>query len=127
MPLVPPDERRMKLRFPQGLKLAFKIKPSAKKLEISVNEKVLISKEVGVSRVQLFRKLKNLAGLSPADFIKDLRMKKAAQLLRTQNVKVAEVAYEVGFQDVEYFSKCFKKAYNINPSKLILERKEALN
>ena len=48
MPLVPPDERRMKLRFPQGLKLAFKIKPSAKKLEISVNEKVLISKEVGV-------------------------------------------------------------------------------
>lgn len=85
-----------------------------------------LSSEVGISRVQLFRKLKSLVGLSPADFIKDFRMKKAAQLLRTKNVKVAEVAYEVGFQDVEYFSKCFKKTYKINPSKVIKERTKEL-
>ncbi len=83
-----------------------------------------LAHEIGLSRVQLFRKLKSLTGLSPADYIKDFRMKRAAHLLREKNVKVAEVAYEVGFQDVQYFSKCFKKAYKVSPKEFIKERGE---
>jgi len=75
-----------------------------------------LGKEVGLSRVHLYRKLKALTGLSPADFVKDFRLKRAAQLLSQKNLKVAEVAYAVGFQDVAYFSKCFKKMYGESPT-----------
>ncbi|MCO6487743.1 MAG: response regulator [Phaeodactylibacter sp.] len=81
-----------------------------------------LSREVGLSRVQLFRKLKSLAGLSPVEFIRDFRMKRAAQLLTAKNVMVSEVAYEVGFQDVQYFSKCFRKAFKMTPSRFMKER-----
>ena len=76
-----------------------------------------LAAEVALSRVQLFRKLKGITGLSPTEFIKDFRMKRAVHLFSTKEVKVAEVAYEVGFQDVKYFSKCFKKTYGISPGK----------
>lgn len=75
-----------------------------------------LSKEVALSRVHLFRKLKSITGMTPTDFIKDYRMKRATQLLATQKLSISEVAYEVGFQDVHYFGKCFKKAYGTSPS-----------
>lgn len=78
-----------------------------------------LSEEVGLSRVHLYRKIKTLTGLAPADFIRDFRLKRAAQLLQTRKLKVAEVAYQVGFSDVHYFSKCFKKAYGMSPTALI--------
>jgi signal transduction histidine kinase/AraC-like DNA-binding protein/streptogramin lyase len=75
-----------------------------------------ISSEVGLSRVHLFRKLKALTGLSPSDYIKDFRIKNACRLLMDGNMKISEVAYSVGFQDVHYFGKVFKKELGISPS-----------
>jgi signal transduction histidine kinase/ligand-binding sensor domain-containing protein/DNA-binding response OmpR family regulator len=75
-----------------------------------------LGQEVGLSRVHLYRKLKSLTGLAPTDFIRDFRLKRAAQLLQSGKLKVADVAYQVGFEDVHYFSKCFRKTYGTSPS-----------
>lgn len=75
--------------------------------------------EAGLSRVHLFRKLKSLTGMSPSEFIRDIRMKNACKLLETQNYKASDVAYMVGFQDPKYFSICFKKHTGFSPSAFI--------
>lgn len=78
-----------------------------------------LSSEVGLSRVHLFRKLKNLTGMSPTEFIRDIRMQNAFNLLKTQKYKPSDVAYMVGFQDAAYFGKCFKKYAGMSPSEYI--------
>ncbi|WP_217902300.1 AraC family transcriptional regulator [Siphonobacter sp. BAB-5385] len=64
----------------------------------------------------LYRKLKALTDLSVNDFIKTIRLKKAAQLLTSQPLTIYEVAYAVGFDDRKYFSKEFKKYFGQTPS-----------
>jgi signal transduction histidine kinase/ligand-binding sensor domain-containing protein/AraC-like DNA-binding protein len=75
-----------------------------------------VGKEVGLSRVHLFRKLKALTGTTPSDFIRDVRLKRAAQLIVQNKVRVSEIADHVGFQDANYFTKCFRKVYQCSPS-----------
>lgn len=84
--------------------------------ELNVN---FLSKEMGLSRVQLYRKVNALLGLSASDFIRKLRIKKAAELLKNNWGSVSEVAYEVGFNNLSYFSKCFKEMYEQTPSSFI--------
>lgn len=74
------------------------------------------SKEIGMSRMQLHRKLKALVGLSTTEFIRSQRLKLAAKLLQKPGINIAEVAYACGFNDPSYFSKCFKEAYGNSPS-----------
>jgi AraC-like DNA-binding protein len=72
--------------------------------------------EINLSRTQLLRKLKALTGLSPNEFIKDLRLKKAADLIRVKADTIAQIGYTVGFNDQSYFAKCFKKQFEVSPS-----------
>ncbi len=74
------------------------------------------SKAVGMSRMQLHRKLKALTGLSASEFIRSQRLKLAADLLHKSDINVSQVGYSVGFNDHSYFSKCFKEAYGKTPS-----------
>ena len=74
------------------------------------------SKAVGMSRMQLHRKLKALTGLSSSEFVRSQRLKLAASLLQTSNANVSEIGYQVGFNDPSYFTKCFKEAYGYSPS-----------
>ena len=76
----------------------------------------VFSQEIGLSRVHLYRKLHALLEESPGDFIKRIRLERAAQLLAKSKKNVSEVCYEVGFKDPVYFAKCFKKAFNKSPS-----------
>lgn len=75
-----------------------------------------LAAEVGLSRVHLHRKLKELTDLSARDFIKSLRMKQAARLLREKKLSVAEVAYATGFANPSHFSSAFKEIYGMTPS-----------
>jgi len=68
-------------------------------------------------RTLFYKKIKGITGLSPNDFIKVRRLKRAAELLLSGEYTVAEVAYRVGFDNPFYFSKCFKEQYSISPSK----------
>jgi AraC-like DNA-binding protein len=78
-----------------------------------------ICKELGLSSSKLYRKITELTDLSPNEFIKTIRLKKSAHLLRSRNYNVSEVADMVGFKDPFYFSKCFKKQFGRSPSALI--------
>jgi len=72
--------------------------------------------EIGMSQTVLYKKIKALTDLSITDFIKSIRLKRAAQLLGAGQLSVAEVAYSVGFNDRKYFSKEFKKQFGVVPS-----------
>lgn len=77
--------------------------------------------ELAVSRSLLFSKLKALTGQTPNNFIKTVRLKRAAQLLQKKKLNVSEIAYKVGFKDPKYFRKCFKDQFNVNPSEFMHE------
>ena len=72
--------------------------------------------EVGLSRVHLHRKLKELTNQSPSDFIRNTRLRQAAHLLREKKLSIAEVAYATGFNSTSTFSVSFKKFYGVTPS-----------
>lgn len=74
------------------------------------------SEMLGLSRVHLYRKVKELMGVTPTDFLRNYRLKHAAALLRQKDRNVNEVAYATGFSSPPYFSKCFKAVYNITPT-----------
>lgn len=74
-------------------------------------------KNMGVSSSQLYRKIKGITGLSPNEFIRAYRLKKAAVLIKESNLNISEIAYKVGFNDALYFSKCFKKQFGTTPSR----------
>ncbi|MBC3539087.1 two-component regulator propeller domain-containing protein [Rufibacter sediminis] len=81
--------------------------------DLSVEE---MSRELGVSRVHLYKKMMAIAGQSPVEFIRKIRLQHAAQFLEKSQLTVAEVAYKVGFNNRKYFTKYFKEEYNILPS-----------
>jgi signal transduction histidine kinase/DNA-binding response OmpR family regulator len=72
--------------------------------------------EIGMSRMQLHRKLKSLLGVSATEFLRNERLKVGAELLKQGNGNISEIAYSVGFSDVSYFSKCFKEMYHCTPT-----------
>ena len=83
-----------------------------------------IADEVGISRVHLHRKMKELTGQTPHDFIRNIRLKQAANLLANQNVNITEVMYACGFNNAASFSTIFKKFYGMSPREYMNERRE---
>ena len=77
-----------------------------------------IGAELGLSRVQLYRKVKALTGQSPVELLRTARLQKGRELLQATDKNVSEVAYEVGFTAPSYFTKCFKDEFGISPSDL---------
>jgi transcriptional regulator GlxA family with amidase domain len=71
--------------------------------------------------VSLYKKLLILTGKTPVDCIRTIRLKRAVQLLEKSQLSIANVAYEVGFNNPNYFSKVFKEEYNLLPSEYISE------
>jgi len=81
--------------------------------------------DLGLSRMQLYRKFKAITGLSANSFIRKVRLHKAAEMLKTGNFTVKEVTYDVGFIDLKYFRKCFNDEFGVNPSEYAqLDKKE---
>ena len=73
-------------------------------------------RELAVSRSVFFKKLKTLTGLAPIEFIKEMRIKRAAQLIETGEFNMTQISYMVGINDPRYFSKCFKEHFGVAPS-----------
>ena len=80
--------------------------------EFGVND---LGSELGFSRMQLYRKLKSITTLSANEFIRSYRLKKAAEYLKTSEMNISEILYQVGFSNRSYFTKCFKKQYDVTP------------
>lgn len=84
----------------------------------------MLTSNVGLSRVQLHRKLKELTGLSSADFIRNIRLKQAGILLKDKKINITQVAYAVGFTNQTHFSTLFKKFYGVSPKDFISQNKD---
>ncbi|MGA9637818.1 hybrid sensor histidine kinase/response regulator transcription factor [Flavobacterium sp.] len=79
----------------------------------------LMVKEMALSRSNLYLKIKELTGLSSSEFIRNIRLKRAMQLLEQSDLSVKEIMYMTGFNTASYFSKCFKKQFGVIPSKYL--------
>lgn len=71
--------------------------------------------ELGMSRVQIYRKIKSVLGVTPSEFLKTTRLEKAHQLLQSSNKSISEVAFSVGFSSLSYFTTCYKQQYGVSP------------
>ena len=79
----------------------------------------MLSEEVGLSRAQLHRRMKEITGISTGEFIRNIRLKKAAELLTEKKVNISQVAYMVGFSSQTHFSTAFRKFYGISPTEFM--------
>jgi DNA-binding response OmpR family regulator len=75
-----------------------------------------MGREMGMSRVQLYRKLKSLTNYSPNELLRQMRLKKSSFLLAASEMTVSEIAYEVGFTSPSYFTKCYKELFGESPT-----------
>ncbi len=80
--------------------------------KFGVNE---LAQELGMSRVHLHRKLKAIADIGPNEYIRKIRLQKAAQLLLKKELPISEISTQVGFSSTTYFSSCFKEHFNLSP------------
>lgn len=79
----------------------------------------VLSNQHHMSRTSFYNKLKALTGYAPADYIRMIRLQRAAQLLKQKEYTITEIAEIVGFSDAKYFREVFKKYYNVSPSKFV--------
>ncbi|RZK66616.1 MAG: AraC family transcriptional regulator, partial [Pedobacter sp.] len=104
------------------LKNAFEfIELNITKVNFSVEE---LSRNLNLSRVSLYKKLLTLTGKTPVDCIRTVRLKRAVQLLQKSQLSIANVAYEVGYNNPAYFSKVFKEEYGVLPSEYVSDFKK---
>ena len=89
------------------------IEANLDRADLSVED---VARSLGISRVQLYRKVKAVLGTNPTDFVQSIRLTKARQLLLDDALTIAEVAYQLGFNSPSYFSTSFKGRYQISPS-----------
>jgi signal transduction histidine kinase/DNA-binding response OmpR family regulator len=82
-----------------------------------------LGRELGISRAYLYKKIVALTGKSPLEFIRSIRLQHAAQLLERSQLTVAEIAYQVGFNNPKYFSRYFKEEFNMLPSQYANKKK----
>lgn len=81
-------------------------------------DSIQLAKYIGMSRVQLFRKLKALTGVSASHFIRFYRLSKAKEIIIKTNLHISEIAYGVGFNDPAYFTRAFSKEFGVTPTSL---------
>lgn len=84
--------------------------------DFNVND---FSKNLGLSKIQVYRKLKMLTGKSPSQFLREFRLNKALIMLHEKQANITEIAEKSGFNSLTYFSKCFKSKFGILPSKYL--------
>ncbi len=111
-----PDEEKVKLSTKDKLFID-QLKEAIRKNMSNPNLKMdELGDEIGLSRVQMYRKVKVLTGCSPVELLRQMRLQRAVSLLNSTTKTVAEIAYEVGFNTPGYFSKCFKEQFGQQPS-----------
>ena len=85
----------------------------------------MLTKEVGISRAQLHRKMKEMTGLPISEFIRNIRLEQAVRLLKEQKINVTQVAYTVGFSNLAHFSTVFRKQFGVSPTEYIEQNSQA--
>ncbi|NPD45729.1 hybrid sensor histidine kinase/response regulator transcription factor [Lentimicrobium sp. S6] len=121
--VVRPDEEEVQESDPSTIFINKLKELIAENMHNSEYEISNICEEIGISRMQLYRKLKATVGYSANEMIRKMRLHKAAQLLLLPEARVSQVTYDVGFNDIQYFRKCFIVEFGSTPSAYIKEKK----
>jgi len=104
------------------------LKKTIELIELNISDPDLsiekLSADLNMSRSQMYRKVKALTDLSPVEFVRTIKIKRAAQLIRKRSHNISEIAYMVGFSDINYFRRCFKQIFGMTPSKYISTKEE---
>lgn len=95
------------------LKVIALVEENMMKTDFSVEE---LGNLMNMSRASFFNKLKALSGISPVKFIRDMKLNKAAELIINEDLLIKEICFQVGFNDLKYFGKCFKEKFNCTPA-----------
>ncbi len=114
----------VKLKSPDEKLLERVMKTINKNLNNSDLSVDMIAEEVGISRVHLHRKMKELTGQTPHDFIRQLRLKQATHLLANNNMNITEVVYACGFSNAASFSTMFKSVYGMSPREYMKQHRK---
>lgn len=121
-----PKEYRARIQnqtdlFPASKCDEYFLKLALNKIENMISDSKLtfdqLAFELNVSKTTLYRKVKSFTGLAPCELINSVRIKHSAKLLKTRKNNITEIAFESGFNDPKYFSKCFKNEFGVSPSK----------
>ena len=112
-----PQPRSQDAIFAETLNKAIREKMSNPELKMDE-----LGDELGMSRVQLYRKVKALTGISPVELLREMRLQRGYNLLLSTTKSVSEIAFEVGFNTPSYFSNCFKKQFGKYPTDLRAEQ-----
>ena len=131
--------QNLKQRFSQSPFESFEILPAGikdkdflNKLIVSIEERISdpllsveeLGREIGLSRSSLYKKIKSMTGYVPNEFIRIIRLKKAAKLLIAKNYNISEIGYMVGFSSHSYFSKCFCQQFKLTPTEFSEQNKQ---
>ena len=114
-PLVEKEEKATKMEDAFLIKMNAILEKNINNVQFKVED---LSRQLGMSQSQLYRKIKALTGLSLVNYIRTYRLKKAKHLLATTELNISEVAYETGFSSPAYFSRTFAKEFGFPPSQL---------
>lgn len=107
--LSSPDEKFLK-------KVIQVIEKNIDNVEMDVDE---MASQIGVSRTQLYRKISALTDMSAKEFVRDIRLERAAQLITQDKLTISEIALKTGFNDISYFRKCFKEKFGMSASEYL--------
>jgi AraC-like DNA-binding protein len=83
-----------------------------------------LCREVGMSRTKLYNKIKSITGQSIGEFVRSARLRKATEIMKTEDVLMTEVMYRIGIQTQSYFTKAFKKEFGVTPTGYLQSIKE---
>ena len=82
-----------------------------------------LSSDMCMSRMTFYRKIQSATGQKPTEFIRTIRLRRAAELLREGRMNITEVSYATGFSSVSYFSRCFRAMYSVSPTQFVEKSK----
>lgn len=103
------------------MKIIRHIEENISEADLSIEE---LSKEMNMSRGTLYSRVLHLTGEKPVEFVRSIKLKKAAMLLEKSDLKISQIGYEVGFSNPNYFARAFRAKYNVSPSEYILLKKD---
>lgn len=83
-----------------------------------------LSTEMNMSKSTLYRKIKSMTGMTPLDFVRNVKMKRACMMLLARTLNISEIAYAIGFSSPKYFTKCFKEEFGVTPTEYLQRQGE---
>lgn len=124
----PQDKAEESSKGIQGIKAPW-LQQAIALVEKNINNEQYSVEQLGndlcMSRMTFYRKIQSATGQKPSEFMRTIRLRHAAELLRQDSMSISEISYATGFTSVSYFSRCFRSLYGVSPSQYVKDQRKA--